>query len=309
MDRGTARRPRRRPHHAEELEHDPEKWVPVFGHDHAQTKSRFFAQIFRPFFAPPARAGGSQLSLNHSGFAAHCHPDSHREQGRVKRCVSSPEMSMKTRAAKFVVAIAASILSSANLLAAPENAEQAGDKCLASPGEKTPAGGHWRYRLERGTGRQCWYLKGDSEKSARKAPEETAAAVEEPAPAPARKKPPATHALTDARAEFSRTPVEPDSKPGQAQGSPFPTLPTTPVATNLSRPPQKKRMWLHRWRQRAGRIQLRRPIPALACPLLRASKPKKSGRRRLQLRLRHPKSCRAPSRPLPYRKGRCRCRC
>ena len=114
MDGGIASRTGRRPHHAEELEHDPEKWVPVFGHDHAQTKSRFFAQIFRPFFAPPARAGGSQLSLNHSGFAAHCHPDSHREQGRVKRCVSSPEMSMKTRAAKFVVAIAASILSSAN---------------------------------------------------------------------------------------------------------------------------------------------------------------------------------------------------
>src|SRR5882724_7305771 len=90
---------------------------------------------------------------------------------------------MKARAAKFVAAIIASVLSSANLIAAPDNAEQAADKCLTSPGDKTPSGGHWRYRLERGTGRQCWYLKGDSEKAARKAPEETTAAADEPAPA------------------------------------------------------------------------------------------------------------------------------
>src|ERR1700754_4718665 len=105
---------------------------------------------------------------------------------------------MKTRAAKFVAAIAASILSSANLQAAPENAEQSADKCLTAPGEKTPPGGHWRYRLERGTGRQCWYLKADSEKSARKAPAETTAA-EEPAPAPSHVKPAPPRSLADAR--------------------------------------------------------------------------------------------------------------
>src|SRR5215210_6864579 len=99
-------------------------------------------------------------------------------------------MSMKVRAAKFVVAIVASVLSSANLVAAPDEAEQADDKCLTSPGEKTPSGGHWRYRLERGTGRQCWYLKADTEKAARKLPAETTAAAEEPAPAPSRTKAP-----------------------------------------------------------------------------------------------------------------------
>jgi len=119
---------------------------------------------------------------------------------------------MKVRAAKFVVAIVASILSSANLIAAPDNTDQAGDKCLTSPGDKTPPGGHWRYRIERGTGRQCWYLKGDSDKAARKAPEETAAA-DEPAPTPPRKKAAAPRSLSDARAEFSRVPVEPDTGP------------------------------------------------------------------------------------------------
>jgi len=119
---------------------------------------------------------------------------------------------MKTRAAKFVAAIVASILSSANLLAAPDNTEQAADKCLASPGEKTPPGGHWRYRLERGTGRQCWYLKSDSEKAARKAPAETATA-EEPASVSSRTKAAPPRSPADARAEFSRTQIEPDPGP------------------------------------------------------------------------------------------------
>jgi len=34
----------------------------------------------------------------------------------------------------------------------------AADDCLTSP--TTAAGGHWKYHLERGTGRKCWYLVG-----------------------------------------------------------------------------------------------------------------------------------------------------
>lgn len=126
---------------------------------------------------------------------------------------------MRTRAAKFVAALVASILSSANLIAAPDNTEQTADKCLTSPGEKTPAGGRWRYRIERGTGRQCWYVKLDGEKSARKAPADSAAA-EEPAPAAARAKTAPPRSLSDARAEFSRMQIEPDSSPAPGQRAP-----------------------------------------------------------------------------------------
>lgn len=116
---------------------------------------------------------------------------------------------MKSRAAKFVAAIVASILYSASAFAAPDDAEPAeprADTCLTSPRDYTPPGTRWRYRLDRDTGSRCWFLK-DEEKRAGKVAEPTAAAEEEPAPAP-RKKAVATRTLSDARAELSQTSVE-----------------------------------------------------------------------------------------------------
>lgn len=31
--------------------------------------------------------------------------------------------------------------------------------CRAAPGDDTPAGQHWYYRLDHATGQQCWYLR------------------------------------------------------------------------------------------------------------------------------------------------------
>jgi len=60
-------------------------------------------------------------------------------------------------------------------LAAPDGATTSGDtnkadECLAAPKAATPPGGHWYYRLERGTRRKCWYLgdEGGKVKSAAK---------------------------------------------------------------------------------------------------------------------------------------------
>lgn len=127
---------------------------------------------------------------------------------------------MKARAAKFVAAIFASILSSANLAAAPDNAEQPAENCLTSPRDYAPPGTRWRYRVERGTGRHCWFLKDDAEKTAGKAAEQSSAATEEPAPAPTRRKSATSRSVSDARAEFSQTPVEQDAKPVPAQSAP-----------------------------------------------------------------------------------------
>src|SRR5262245_12269283 len=130
---------------------------------------------------------------------------------------------MKFRAAKFAVAAIASIVSSANLVAAPENTEQPADTCLTSPREYTPPGTRWRYRMERSTGRQCWFLKDDVEKTAGKASEQTTAATEEPAAAPAPRKKSATpRSVSNARAEFSRAPVEQEARPAPAQSAPAP---------------------------------------------------------------------------------------
>ena len=141
---------------------------------------------------------------------------------------------MKSRAAKFVVAAIASIVSSANLAAAPDDTEQPADTCLTSPREYTPPGTRWRYRTERGTGRHCWFLKDEAEKAAGKSSDQATAAAEEPAaapPAPQRKKSAAPRSVTDARAEFSRVPVEQDTKPAPAQSAPAPAAGAT-VADN-----------------------------------------------------------------------------
>lgn len=124
---------------------------------------------------------------------------------------------MKTRAAKFVAAIIASILYSASAFAAPEAAEPAeprADTCLTSPRDYTPPGTRWRYRLERETGRRCWFLKDEEKHAGKAAAEQAARAEEEPAPAPTpRKKAVAPRTLSDARAELSQTPVEPAKPP------------------------------------------------------------------------------------------------
>lgn len=133
---------------------------------------------------------------------------------------------MKSRAAKFVAAIIASILYSASAFAAPDDAEPAeprADTCLTSPRDYTPPGTRWRYRLDRDSGRRCWFLKDEEKpaaksselkssepKTADKAAEQNATAEEEPAAAPPpRKKTAATRMLSDARAELSQAPVEP----------------------------------------------------------------------------------------------------
>ncbi|MGQ0683214.1 hypothetical protein [Bradyrhizobium sp.] len=143
---------------------------------------------------------------------------------------------MKARAAKFVAAILASVISSANGLAAPETAapegaEQKADTCLTSPREYAPPGTRWRYRVERGTGRHCWFLKDGTEKAAGKAAEQSTAATEEPAPAPPRKKPAETRSVSDARAEFSRAPVEQEARPAPLQSPPAPAA-SAPVTDN-----------------------------------------------------------------------------
>ena len=137
---------------------------------------------------------------------------------------------MKSRAAKFVVAAIASIVSSANLAAAPDDTEQPAETCLTSPRDYTPPGTRWRYRTERGTGRHCWFLKDEAEKAASKASEQATAAPEEPAaapPAPQRKKAAAPRSVSDARAEFSRISAEQDAKPAQTAPA---LAPSAPVA-------------------------------------------------------------------------------
>ncbi|OPY96233.1 hypothetical protein A5906_02900 [Bradyrhizobium sacchari] len=114
---------------------------------------------------------------------------------------------MGNRTAKFVSALVGSIIAGAPLAAVSQNAPgasstagSAGD-CLASPKGSAPQGQHWHYRVERGTKRQCWYLRAEGSKESAKPVQTAQATSDTPAtdlPSPA----PQQHAATDARAEY-----------------------------------------------------------------------------------------------------------
>lgn len=143
----------------------------------------------------------------------------------IKRRVALPGMQMSNSSVKFVPAVFAGILAGVSLAtmtdlraqtpakeAASEQAkEAAADNCLSGPKGATPPGGHWRYRIDRATKRQCWYLKEGSDKaegakpgkSAGVTPEDSSAAsAAATEPSPPQPRATTRKAITDARAEW-----------------------------------------------------------------------------------------------------------
>ncbi|MPZ38265.1 MAG: hypothetical protein GEU95_09375 [Rhizobiales bacterium] len=66
-------------------------------------------------------------------------------------------------------------------------AQGTANECLARPGKTTPRGSHWYYRLERPSGRRCWYLGSAGAKVRRSATGQNA--VPTPVPRPAQEEP------------------------------------------------------------------------------------------------------------------------
>src|ERR1700744_3938583 len=75
-------------------------------------------------------------------------------------------MCMSNRTAKFAPILLASVAAGAVVVALPVRAVHAADNCLSEP-KGDAHGKHWYYRIERGTGRHCWYMRGEDDKSAR----------------------------------------------------------------------------------------------------------------------------------------------
>jgi hypothetical protein len=98
------------------------------------------------------------------GIAAHCDPSFRRDLAcEVSR--SSLEMQMSSRAAKIVSAVFASLLVGSPLSTLSSSTARAADDCLAGPKkDQTPEGGHWYYRIDHATKRNCWYLGEEREK-------------------------------------------------------------------------------------------------------------------------------------------------
>jgi hypothetical protein len=106
---------------------------------------------------------------------------------------------MPNRTASLTSTMLASVLAGVVLTGASEMAAGAVDNCLRAPKDETPAGRHWRYRIDHATQRQCWYLGDEKGGAARAAPRETATSED----ADATSKPAATQrSVADARAEL-----------------------------------------------------------------------------------------------------------
>ena len=146
---------------------------------------------------------------------------------------------MSNRSAKLVAALFASTLAGASLTFVTDvRAQAAADTCLTTPKDKTPAGSHWYYRLERGTKRQCWYLRDENDKSARAAPQEPSAAdalesaAADPAPPPPR--PVVRKSVSNAHAELTaaqqRVEQDPAAVPEPRTVGMAPTFQNSPAA-------------------------------------------------------------------------------
>jgi hypothetical protein len=124
----------------------------------------------------------------------------------------------------------------------PDYVATAADGCLTEPSGANPQGQHWYYRIERGTGRKCWYLRGQGEQSARA---DTPDALPSAKPAPRKQDLATTRSIADAHAELSpRTRVADDVAPSVWPNSvaAAPAAPAAP-ADNSAAPSQQSSRW------------------------------------------------------------------
>jgi hypothetical protein len=157
-------------------------------------------------------------------------------------------------ASAFLLSVAASV----GLIGGPSSAARAADSCITEPKAESPQGKHWYYRIERGTARHCWYLRGEDETSARTPAAEPVAsakpALATPGNVPAR-------SLADARAEFAqKTPVAdsaPSSRtvfpdpPAVISAAPPPAAPTSGIAPSAPPTPAESQL-TSPWPQPSG---------------------------------------------------------
>ncbi|KGT76639.1 hypothetical protein MA20_28135 [Bradyrhizobium japonicum] len=150
---------------------------------------------------------------------------------------------MGNRTAKFISALVGSIIAGAPLAAVSQNAPEAtstanaASDCLASPKGVAPQGQHWYYRLERGTKRQCWYLRAEGGKDSAKAVRTAQAAPDAPTADSAA---PQQHPVQDARAEYltsqgNAAPATPNA-PAPAKPAPMQQAPTPSADSNAQQP-------------------------------------------------------------------------
>lgn len=170
---------------------------------------------------------------------------------------------MSNLQAKLASAFLFSVAASVGLMAGPSGAARAADSCITEPRTETQQGRHWYYHIERGTGRHCWYLRGEDEASARTPSAEPVAAAK-PTPLTTGNAPP--RSLADARAELApRAPIDGNSNapaPSVWPNPPRPASVTTGIGPGTAAPsaPVGSQV-VSRWPQASATPSSARPAP------------------------------------------------
>lgn len=116
---------------------------------------------------------------------------------------------------------------------------RAADECLRGPKGSAPEGSHWYYRVDRSTGRHCWYLGAKGAKVRQTS--SRSSSRKRPAPPPAEKATPAAKIEPAAKAaapaiEPATPPADPAPPPARSRAATVNELPVAnaPVATRFS---------------------------------------------------------------------------
>jgi hypothetical protein len=133
-------------------------------------------------------------------------------------------------ASTLLIGVAAAVVSTAF----PSRSANAADSCLTEPKGDSTQGKHWYYHIERGTGRHCWYLRGQDETSAGADDDKQATADEAPSP---KVVPPAARTFANAHAEIVPKTTVPDSSNAAAAPSVWPVPPAADAAANNGNAP------------------------------------------------------------------------
>jgi hypothetical protein len=201
---------------------------------------------------------------------------------------------MAHRSAKFASTVLAVAVAGTIFSALPRGVANAAE-CVSEPKDQTPQRKHWYYRIERGTGRHCWYLREESERSL------PAASTNSPAleKADSRKaESTAPHSIADARAELTLPQTQIDyESPASATPSAQPIWPKLAAAGNDQHVKAgdvftQQSSISSRWPESSGEKPPARPQPAelvadagpdpVPTPLPRAAAPVGPGRADVQ---------------------------
>jgi hypothetical protein len=162
---------------------------------------------------------------------------------------------MSDRVARIASAVFAAILTGAPLTAVLHVAADAAENCQTLPGDQTPEGKHWYYRIEHPSNRQCWYLRDEGGGPAQSGvAQRTERAVQ-----PKAETSPPQRSLADAHAEL------PWPQPGVEQNTPT-SMPQRPQAmpADAVNAPTAQRSNVLEGTTRGSLIGTRWPDPAAA---------------------------------------------